>query len=164
MAARDDEIRIRPGRIRPGHRGAKRPSKLCRRGHARREEGWPYREGARPSGSKQLSIDLRARSPRRPRPVFAILRSARRHHGPRRAPSRPPVSRSAAGQARRLSQARRRDPRWQGRAPLRRGLGQRGWEGVRRALRGRPASFPVHCLARGRRSRWRTFAPSPGNS
>ena len=26
MAARDDEIRIRPGRIRPGHRGAKRPS------------------------------------------------------------------------------------------------------------------------------------------
>ena len=26
MAVRDDEIRIRPGRIRPGHRGAKRPS------------------------------------------------------------------------------------------------------------------------------------------
>ena len=26
MAVRDDEIQIRPGPIRPGHRGAKRPS------------------------------------------------------------------------------------------------------------------------------------------
>jgi|HubBroStandDraft_3_1064219.scaffolds.fasta_scaffold20462_2 hypothetical protein len=76
MAARgDDDIRIRPGRIRPGHRGAKRPSsfvgevmraakKAGQRASAERGRTtldrpsgevaappWPYPPGLRPGAS-----------------------------------------------------------------------------------------------------------------
>ena len=56
----------------------------------------------------------------------------------------------AAVEAYRLSQARGRHPRRRGRPDVRRRLRRRRHQGFRRALRGRPPSFPVHSLAGGR--------------
>ena len=162
VAARDDEIRIRPGRIRPGHRGAKRPSELCRRSHARREEGWPYWEGIRPSGSKQPSSTF-GRGRRAALALSSRSCSSRRHYGPSRSPSWPPVCRSAACQARRLSQARRGDPAARTRAssmqPQTTRMERRSPNDARKT------GIISGSLSRLRTPRrWWTFAPSHVNS
>jgi type IV secretory pathway VirD2 relaxase len=88
VAARDDEIRIRPGRIRPGHRGAKRPSSFVgevmhaakKAGHTGKGFG---RAGASNSRStfgrgRRAALALSSRSSAR---RVVIMARVVRHHG-----------------------------------------------------------------------------------
>jgi type IV secretory pathway VirD2 relaxase len=88
MAARDDEIRIRPGRIRHGHLGAKRPSSFAgevmraakKAGHTGKGFG---RTGASNSGStfgrgRRAALALSSRSPAR---RVVIMARVVRHRG-----------------------------------------------------------------------------------
>ena len=124
MTTRDDDLRIRPGRIRARQPRRQAPEELRRRGDAGREEGRPCRQQTSvapgPAGPLARSAAAGARRSR------SRLRSHGRRvvdQGARRASSRHALPLGAAAQAHRLSQARRRDPRRRGRPHVRRPLG-----------------------------------------
>jgi type IV secretory pathway VirD2 relaxase len=88
MAARDDEVRIRPGRIRPGHRGAKRPSSFVGEAmHAAQKAGHIGKGFGRTGADNFRSIFGRGRraalalSSRSPARRVVIMARVVRHHG-----------------------------------------------------------------------------------
>ena len=105
MTTRDDDLRIRPGRIQHGNKGAKRPltfvGEVMRAAKKAGHTGKNFR-GA--SGSKGRSTFGRGRT-RGTLPVIAIARAAGRHNDPHRAPPGQALYGRAARQACRLSEA-----------------------------------------------------------
>jgi hypothetical protein len=95
VSAHDEEIWIRPGRIRPGHRGASRlRSFVAEVTRAARKAGHTGKGFGRVGAGKPRSSFGRVRRAT-PSPVVAILSSARRHYGTSGATSWPPVCRDA---------------------------------------------------------------------
>ena len=153
-ACSHDDARRRPAcpaRPHPPRQPGRQASKdLRQRGDAGREEGRPSRQHVRPERRLCGTLYVRARPTRRPVPVDPAPRSARRHHDADRPPSGIEVLLGAAVEACRLSQARRCHPGRCGRQDVRRPVRRRRHQGIRRALRGRPPSLPVHGVPRGR--------------
>ena len=150
MSTRDNDIRIRPGRIRDGRRGTgKSKSFVGRVMRAAKKAGHTGKGFGRRGGNKsrstfgrgrQAALALSARTPGR---RVVIMSRIVRHQGKRFRSA--PLTKHAAylkregvtrdGQDARMFDARSDDADTQG---------------LCRAMRGRPASFPVHRLARGR--------------
>ena len=119
MTTRDDDLRVRPGRIQHGNRGGKRPQTFVgevmraakKAGHVgnsfRSSQG---RSRSRFGRGRRAAVSIR----------LAVERPARGDESARRAPPRRAVPIGAAAQAHRLSQARGRDARRRGRAHVRR--------------------------------------------
>ena len=110
MTTRDDDLRVRPGRIRHGNR-RQASEELCRRGDASREEGRPYRRELRAEPAAT------GRSTLRPGPARALCLcrsrstcAARGDQGPRRPSPRHAIPFGAARQTHRLSRSARASP------------------------------------------------------
>jgi hypothetical protein len=148
MSRREDDFQVRPGRIRDPHRGTRRPKTFVS-------------EVMRPQRRRAISatrsspedwhkrVTVRTRPARRPLAVAVLDLPSRRHKSSRGAPSRHALPLRATSQAHRLPEARGRHPRRRRRPYVRCSIRRCGRARLRRALRGRPASFPVHRLTRG---------------
>ena len=123
MSTGDNDIQVRPGRIRPRQPRRQASADLRRRGDARRQEGLPHRLQLpfRP-GPKPVAV--RTRPPGDGLDPAPLERPARSDEGARRPPPRHTLPLSAAAQAHRLSEARRRHPRRRRCADVRRHLGR----------------------------------------
>ena len=152
MTTRDDDLRVRPGRIRHGNRGAKRPKTFVGEVMRAAKKAGHRRQHVRPQRAARRAL---ARSGAAGAPPclcrLALRRSARRDEGARSSAIR------ARGSARRrcrstspISSARASPATARTRGCSTRRSDDADERGLRRALRGRPPSFPVHRLARGR--------------
>ena len=144
MSTRDDDIHLRPGRIRHGNQGAKRPKSFVGEVmRAAKKAGHTGRTFGRSGGSagrstfgrgRRAALSLSSRSPGR---RVVIMTRIVRHQGKRSARRR--SSKHVAylkreGVTRDGADARMFDAR----------SDDADTQGVRRAVRGRPPSFPVH--------------------
>ena len=149
MTTRDDDFNPRPGRIRHGNQGAKRPKsfvgEVMRAAKKAGHRGQTFRQSSGTAGrstfgrGRRAALSLASRSPSRRVVVMARIV---RHRGGRFRSA--PLSKHVAylkreGVTRDGADARMFD------ADFRR----RRHEGFRRTVRGGPASFPVHGVARG---------------
>ena len=145
----DDEINIRPGRIRtrsPGRGKSFVARVLAATSKGRRASS---RQRARKE-SRRIRTRSRRKSRRAARPHLAIAR-----RGGQGACRQTRSQGRAAGNASLLSTPRWRHSRWRPGKNVRRGGRRRGRSRLRRALPRRPASFPLHRLAGRRRGAFR---------
>ena len=87
MATRDDELRIRPGRIQHGNRGAKRPKTFVGEVMRAAKRAGTRGKSFGGAGGRNGTFDLRSRPARRPVTVVAIAWAAGCRHDPDRPPS-----------------------------------------------------------------------------
>ena len=153
----DREFRIRPGRIRSTRAQAARPFIAQALAAAKKAGGGVSRSGRVTSGNRSRFGHGQRASIQANRPHHGAL-ARRSRQGACRPALRP---RRAARHASRLSAPRWRHPRRREGAAVWAGRGRGGWPRLRRALRGRPASFPLHRLARRRAGNVRPADPSP---
>ena len=124
MKPRDDELRIRPGRIRDRGRGAARPRSFRRSGHAGRQESRAHRQGFWPGRTKSR-LPLRPRPFRGVGPVAPLAVTSSGDQGARRPASGQSIPLGTAHQTRQLSEAGWRHPRWRRRPYVRCAIGRR---------------------------------------
>ena len=88
-------------------------------GHARREEGWTYRQGLRTEERDKKPFNVWTRSKSSAISFIAVVRPTGRCNGSDRAASGSAISLRATFKTCRVSQARGRYPRWRRRANVR---------------------------------------------
>jgi hypothetical protein len=148
--ADEREFRIRPGRIRSTRAQQARPFIAQALAAAQKAGGRVSRSGKITPGSRSRfgrgqRASIQANRLLTGRSRIAVIKARVVRHTGRSAPLGP------ARRAPQLSAPGRRDPRWGEGPAVQAGERRDGRAGLRGALRERPASFPLHRLAGGRR-------------
>jgi hypothetical protein len=141
-------LRPAPGPYPSRKPGSQATKELLGRGDASSEKGGPPRPNLPAKQRDGRALDLRPGTTCGAVPCLSLAQPARHRHGPGRAPPRGPCSFGAALQGRRLPRTRGGHPRRRGRPDVRCDFRRRRHKGFRPAVRGRPASFPIHRVSR----------------